>query len=326
MAEQSCQDFELCIADDCSPDHRQEELRTLLRELKMRFVFRQQQLNVRYDANLRTAIALASGRFCLLMGNDDQLSHPHVLRDLRQVLECYPTAGVVIPNYAEYSGERVYRRSSSTALRRSGPELAVRVFRNFSFVSGLILRRDRAQSHATTQWDGSEMYQMYLGCRIIAEGFDLVEVAGIAVQKSILLEGASVDSYAKRPRVKAWPLRERRLPLGQMGSLVFDAVRPFAPDGSALGLRIFSQILLFTYPFWIVEYRRVQSWHYAVGICLGMRPRNILHQTNLRTVDRLSIRIMYVMMSLAGLAVPISLFQTCQSKLHAFAKYNFRRH
>ena len=34
-----------------------------------------------------------------------------------------------------------------------------RCFGNVSFVSGVILRRDRAVAHATSGWDGAEMYQ-----------------------------------------------------------------------------------------------------------------------------------------------------------------------
>ena len=34
-----------------------------------------------------------------------------------------------------------------------------RCFGNVSFVSGVILRRDRAVAHAISGWDGAEMYQ-----------------------------------------------------------------------------------------------------------------------------------------------------------------------
>src|SRR6266852_7485311 len=84
LAEQSWKDFEICISDDCSPDQRQTELQTFLKKLGLRFVFQQQQKNLRYDGNLRAALSLASGKFCLLMGNDDQLAHVHVLRNLHR--------------------------------------------------------------------------------------------------------------------------------------------------------------------------------------------------------------------------------------------------
>ena len=45
---------------------------------------------------------------------------------------------------------------------------AVRAFRHFSFVSGVVLDGPAARKMATDKWDGSEMYQMFLGCRMIA--------------------------------------------------------------------------------------------------------------------------------------------------------------
>ena len=112
-----------------------------------------------------------------------------------------------------------------------------------------------------------KMYQMYIGSRIIGEGYDLVEFADIIVVQGLQISGETVDSYAARPRLKPCPIKERKTPLVQLGRLVIDAIRPYAGDRvSALAVFIFIQILVFTYPFWIVEYRRVQSWNYAVGI------------------------------------------------------------
>src|SRR5438105_2928907 len=73
FAEQTFRDFEVCISDDVSPDRRQDELIARLRGHSIPFRFARQLHNLRYDANLRAAIGLASGRYCVLMGNDDAL-------------------------------------------------------------------------------------------------------------------------------------------------------------------------------------------------------------------------------------------------------------
>jgi hypothetical protein len=96
-----------------------------------------------------------------------------------------------------------------------------------------------------------------------------------------------------------------------MGGLVYDAVRPEAgPTSAALGTLIFVQIIVFTYPFWIVEYRRVQSWKYAAGICLGMRPRNLLEGVDLPLWRAALLRLIYAGVTAAGLLCPIRVYSS----------------
>lgn len=326
LKEQTFQDFELCISDDCSTDGREEELKRFLEELGLAFVYLRQTRNRRYDGNLRSALSLATGDYCLLMGNDDQLAKPTTLEGLHQALLMHPGTGVAVANYAEYAGGRLYRRVRRDRIAAGGPDLAVRCFRNFSFVSGVVLRRDRVQAHSTGQWDGSEMYQMYLGCRILAEGYDLLELEQVAVLKGISIPGESVDSYAASTRCKPCPVVERRLPLVEMGRLVHQSVLPHAGKrGNVLGAKIFVQILLFTYPFWIFEYRRVQSWKYALGICLGMRPRNLLRGLPFGLPYAVFLRSLYLAVTCAGLLIPRSIFDSFRPRLHDLAKSVFQR-
>jgi hypothetical protein len=248
------------------------------------------------------------------------------LERLRDVLLSHPSVGVAITNYVDHCDGRPYRRARGTRVVGAGPEVATSRFRNFSFISGVILLRDRAQAHHTNKWDGSEMYQMFLGCRIIAEGYDLLEIDETAICKGITLPGEYVDSYASRTALHPCPLRARPIPLGQMGRLVYDAVRPYAGFRRAdLAIRVFLQILLFTYPFWIVEYRRVQSWKFAAGICLGMRPHKVLCEVQLPLYYRALLRVVYFIVSCAGLLTPISLFDVCRPKFHDLAKSLFQR-
>src|ERR1700680_3731619 len=166
LKRQTCQDFEVCISDDCSTDGRAEELQEFLRELQIPFVYRRQPVNCRYDANLRGAIALASGEYCLLMGNDDCLAEDITLESLRAALLAHPRTGVAITNFKDFVSGRITRRVVRTGSAGAGPEVAVRAFRNFSFVSGILLRREPSQALATDRWDGVDMYQMYIGCRL----------------------------------------------------------------------------------------------------------------------------------------------------------------
>ena len=101
-----------------------------------------------------------------------------------------------------------------------------------------------------------------------------------------------------------------------------DAIEPYlgAAERQPLALRVFWQILVFTYPFWLFEYRRVQSWKYAAGIALGMRPRNLLAGVQLAWPLKGQLALIYLLVSLCGLAAPLKLFSALQPRLYALAK------
>lgn len=319
---QTFTDFEVCISDDCSTDGRESELLAFLQQSGLSFTYRRQEHNMRYDGNLRTAIGLARGRYCFLLGNDDSLASTTTLAELHNTICCFEPIGVAITNYAAFTTGERYNRMKRTGVLGNDPTTAIRHFRDFSFVSGVILERERAQAFATTRWDGSEMYQVFIGCRMIAEGAVLLGIDQVAIRKDIQITGEHVDSYAQQPKLKPCPIVERRIPLVSMSRLVMDAIEPYIPASSKQSTfeKIITQILLFTYPFWLVEYRRVQSWQYALGIALGMRTRNLIMDFYLNPIQRLRLNLIYGIMTLAGLFVPIKLFRFSYPWLYSFAK------
>lgn len=319
---QSFRDFEICISDDCSPDGRQAEVVAFLEASGFDYSFRTRDTNGRYDANLRSAIELARGRYCVLMGNDDAFNGPNALALLNADMERMSPAGVVISDFEDYATGKKAERIRRTANYGCGPEVAAGHYRNFSFVSGIVLEREPAQSLATDRWDGSEMYQTFVGCRMIASGRILLERRQSLVRKDIVVLGEGVDSYARKPRLWPCPLVERPLPLGKLPALVACAVAP--PCG--VGLRhlvnenILRQFLLFTYPYWLLEYRRVQSWRFSFGICLGMRPAKLMDGIALPVTRRGRMVLLYVAVSVAALLTPLVLFDRLCSRLYALAK------
>lgn len=322
LAAQSFREFELCLSDDGSTDGREGELLASLQRSALPHTYVRQPRTLRYDGNLRAAIALARGRYCLLLGNDDALADPETLAELAQLLTRYPDTGVAITNYEQAATGRVCRRIRSTGLLGHGPQVAVRQFRNFSFLGGILLETTEAQAQATARWDGSEMYQMYLGCRLIAAGQPLLGIDRVAVREGIQLPGEQVESYATRPRIQPCPITPRHLPLHQIGPLVAEAIEPFTPPAQqpVLVESIARQLLSFTYPFWLIEYRRVQSWRYALGVSLAMRPRMLTGGRRLSGIRRWRLRLLYLTMGVAGLTLPIGLFSALRPALYALAK------
>ena len=322
LGAQTFRDFEICISDDCSTDGREQELVSLLSELGVEYVYRRNERNLRYDGNLRSAIQLSHGIYCFLLGNDDCLTDPDVLLRLAGLLQRTGEVGVAITNYTDFTTGVVTKRFGATGIAGQGPSAAVNTYRNFSFISGVILHGPSARALETDRWDGSEMYQTYLGCRILAAGGRLLGVEDAAIRKDIRLPGESVDSYARRPRLDPCPIVERRLNLDAINRLVADALAPYViprQRGSYV-LRVALQTVLFTYPFWLFEYRRVQSWRYALGVCLGMRPRYLLRDLQLNPARAAAVVLAYLAASASGLLLPIRLFSVAYRPLHLLAK------
>lgn len=289
------------------------------------FVYRKQQQNSKYDANLRASVALANGEFCFLLGNDDCLASSTTLEELHKELGGFSPASVVITNYKDFVSDKETRRIKKTAIIGSGPEVAANNYRNFSFVSGVLLDAAKAKKHATAKWDGSEMYQMFIGCRMIAEGGLLLGVDKVAVRKDIQIIGESVDSHVLKPRIHPCPIIERRHTFHLIGRLVEDAIRPHSQPSQRQKLcgRILLQLFLFTYPFWIVKYRQVQSWKYAVGICLGMRPRNTFYGLGLNLLRKVWLSGLYGIVSFLSLCIPTPVFDVLYPVSYRLAKSLF---
>ncbi len=319
---QSFRDFEICISDDCSTDGQEAALAAYLAGSGMRYVYRRNQRNLRYDGNLRSAIGLSGGKYILLMGNDDGLASQDVLQELHDKIESVGGAAVAIANYREVQTGRVYQRMSRTELLGSGPEVAVATFRDYSFVSGIVFDGERARSIASSVVDGSEMYQMYLGARLIAEGGQFLSIADVMVDKDLQVPGQEVDSYRQRSRVDPCPIVKRPLPMGRLLEVVSAGLKP-SVDGPILDALLYKagrSLYLYTYAFWAIEYRRVQSWRYSLGVLLALSPFDIAAGQRLSLLSLAKLWLLYMLLMASGLLTPIVVFDRARPLLYRLAK------
>lgn len=320
-AAQTFRDFEVCVSDGGSTDGREEEIVDALRALGMPFAYRKSEANLQYDPNTRTALGLARGRYCLLMGNDDGLNGPDALKDLWAAIVAHDYPGVVLnDNCDDRTGTRAMR-VRTTAIYPGGPRTAATHYRNFSFVSGAVLERQPVQDMATDKWDGSEMYQTYVGSRLIASGRPLLERGVPFCRKDLVVPGEDVDSVSKKPRVWPCPIVERPTTLTQFGRLVADAIAPFAgPETRRLNEKILTQHLGITVPYWLVSYRRIQSWRYAAGVALGLKPSRSGAGMPLGPFRSARVWAVYLAACLGGLTFPQAAFAGLRGVFYRLAK------
>jgi hypothetical protein len=308
LRHQSSRDFEICISDDASPEGRHQEIILFLEDSGLDFVYRVNPTNLRYDGNLRSAISLARGRYCFLHGNDDCLSSKDTLLHLRTRLETSNYPAVVITNFEDFTTGKVHRRIRDESLVAGGPGVAAGNFRNFSFVTGIILDRSKCGALANTRWDGSEMYQMYLGTCLIAGQAGLLRTPYVSARKDIVIAHQSVDSFLTSSTTAQpgdWSPIVR--PVHQLARLVVDAIREGTKTRPPFGipLRVCLQLYCFTLPFWLVECRSHKGWIYAFRFNLASRPSQLARGIGLGPVGAATSWVCYVMTSVAGLTAPI---------------------
>jgi hypothetical protein len=325
---QNFEDFELCISDDVSTDGRRGDLLNYLDKSGLIYTYAVTPRNLRYDGNLRSAIGLSNGRYVFLLGNDDGLSDPDVLDCIRRKIAEFAPIGVAITNYREVATGQTFRRVRRTGVLGSGPEMAAETFRNYSFIGGIVFEGARCRQEATDRVDGSEMYQMYLGTRLIAGGGRLLAIDRVCVDKDLQISGQTVDSYRLKPRLTPCPIIKRLLPMGRLLEVVAAGLGPNTtrPGSEAHLLSVARQLYLFTYPFWLFEFRRVQSWRYAFGVLLALSPRDVASGLALSRLGQMRLWLLYLLAGSAGLLVPIRFFDALRPKLYTVAKHmNSRR-
>jgi len=176
--------FDVVICEDASPERAliREIVESLPREWRSRVRYFENDTNLGFDGNVRNVIAKAAGDYCMLMGNDDVMC-PGALRTVAAGLARHADVGVVLRTYASFDTtpseiNQVFRYFDRERVFEPGAESIVTFFRRSVVLPGLTLHRESCLRHATAEFDGSLLYQLYLVGRILGErrGLFLPEV------------------------------------------------------------------------------------------------------------------------------------------------------
>jgi hypothetical protein len=155
------------------------------------------------------------------------------------------------------------------------------------------------------------MYQVFLAARALAQGGSLLAIEEIVVDKDLRVPGESVDSYAARPKVDPCPVIPRKFNLSSFPAVVSGAIAPYVSKEhlARLNARILMQLYAYTYPYWLVEFRRVQSWKYALGIALGQRPSEMTRGLPMSALGNAATGLTFMFSTLGGLLAPVGVTQ-----------------
>jgi glycosyltransferase involved in cell wall biosynthesis len=140
---------------------------------KCRFVENAQ--NFGYDGNVRELLRLASSDYVFFIGNDDALL-PGGISETRKFLQHHPVlvASRSFLRFHKHPSQpigvsRAFRQDTVVHPNNSG---AGAVMRLGGFFGGLVFHKAWANSLATTQYDGTMYYQIYLMLHAWAQGFE----------------------------------------------------------------------------------------------------------------------------------------------------------
>jgi len=172
---QDFRDFEIVICEDKSPER--EAIAAIVGEYESRYPgmlrYFENEENLGYDGNIRNLVEKAAGEFCFFMGNDDIMC-PGTLENVANVIRRHPNIGLVVKSYAWFD-EVPEKINQSIRYFDEEREFAVGVpairfaFRRSGVISGYVVHRDSAYRVATSKFDGTLFYQMYLTANVLPE-------------------------------------------------------------------------------------------------------------------------------------------------------------
>jgi len=324
---QTYPDIEVIISDDCSTDDSASVIPEYIARAKseshVAFRYVRRERNGGYDRNLRAALELATGEYLLILGNDDALATNHTVADVAGILQALGNPDVAFGNYCLY-GDRnnIGRRALSTAVIGKGPSVAIKAFRSFSFVAGIIFRRSAFEAYNTSQYDGTVYVQMYLGARIIAAGGVLATIDVPLVAKDVVVGGVDTTSYRDTLKRDNSKLMKKAGGLNAVAGVVCEAILPcVAPDQRrSYAISIYQQILTKTYAHWLHQYRKDGVFRAAVNLALGCAPGDLMRFGYRDAITSLRILPTYAFVTGIGLFAPLWLLDIAKERLYIRSK------
>lgn len=322
ILQQTYTSYEILISNDCSPDDSDQVIPHWFEGQECDYSYYSQPRNLGYDGNVRFCLSHARGNYVLLIGNDDALASSDALQLLQDALVSLGYPDVAFTNYEDWETKQLSRRSLTTKIYPSGVETALRFYRSFSFVGGLVFKREAALSHETDRWDQSVYYQIYLATRIISAGGLLATIDLTVVSKDVRIGGHKVFTYVDKWKSAEWSFKQRHTGVDSVLRVTWDAIKPHlaVTMHSTYSRRLISNAYMTLHPYWVIEYRRVANWSFAVGVARGHSPRVLFREYPLNYVDRVMLSIQFYLVTIVSLLMPIQAFTSIKSSVASWLR------
>jgi abequosyltransferase len=169
--EQTVLPTEVTICEDDSPER--ESIRSIVENWHAPFAaagcvlnYHENDRNLGYDGNLRKVIACSHSSWVMLIGNDDL-----VLEDGVEKAETFirgnPDVNVISRSFVRFRSDvrkpiGLSRASATDRIFNASNSSSRMIFRTSGFIGGLMVKRDWAENIATSRYDGTLFYQIYL--------------------------------------------------------------------------------------------------------------------------------------------------------------------
>ena len=162
--------IEIVICEDHS--QQREEIRSVVNQYRIQSPYKthyhENEKNLGYDGNLRRLVELAEGRFIMFMGDDD-LFVPGTLDHFLQFLTENHDKKYILRSYIvihpDGSVENFRYLPRSTVLP-PGEKTVAWLFKRSVSICGFTISRDEALAVATSDLDGTLLYQIYLMAKV----------------------------------------------------------------------------------------------------------------------------------------------------------------
>jgi glycosyltransferase involved in cell wall biosynthesis len=318
---QTYPNIEISISDDCSNDTTVEEIEKLSKTYKYPIRFERNEKNMGYDRNYRKCIEMATGDYAFVIGNDDSIYGSESIAYLAKFLgeNDHPDIGFC-NMIEERTGGTFIKRAMNTSVLGTGTKVALKNYSCFSFVGGLIYKRDTFLKYNTAKYDGSIYSQMYLGVYMIIKGATLFSLKEPLVLKDLLLDGVFRKGYRDTIAKKwsSYKVVDGGLP--SVMNVLISALR----DGHAMNQQhiffIFRRMYSITYPHWILDYKENGAFPEAMGLIVGLNPLRNDDFKLLNGFNRILIFIAYFLASISALLMPVFIFKKLKQHLYSFFK------
>lgn len=320
IEKQDYDDIEIVISDDCSKDDTVSQIAKLKENYRYPIIFSRNEPNLGYDRNLRKSMELASGDYFFILGNDDTLFYKNSISQLVSFLEANDEPAVGFCNFVEFRDQKtVIRRAVSTTVLGSGERVAKENYSSFTFVGGLIFKRDWFERVNTSEFDGSVFVQIYMILRIVLGGGKLFTIAEPLVLKDIFIDGKFRHSYRDRLQRSWKDFKELNAGLFSVGYVIS---RAFKDSGAKFNIDFYylRRVYMYTYPHWILDYKSNKALVAAFGLMVGLYPGKTPLFRNLNVFHKTIVFGVYAFSTIAALLLPSFIFVKFKNGIYNFKK------